>query len=422
MSLSPPVTRGRLILAPWLETADNILKTRLLPLGLFVQLTGMLWIGSKGGYITQTYLWCLLPGVISLGIDLYRFGLRSCIAGMTTGEKLLCTLFIWILVNPLFTTEGIESIEVIKRVAKIAVYIYVVRTVIIYNRKPEKLLLVAATVATGFALATMIYQFGMLGHPMGIRALGEGGYRVGSLGIGEFGSVGNPILAALYYGTFASIFCGYLASRPFRWQRRIPAIIGVGIIGVFILLSGSRGPLMAFVAMGGMALLLCQYSWKKPLLGILFIAGVGFSAWQFDIIVAQYDSVIASGFNGRFVNWEMAVNYIRQQPVFGYGTFAEYVGPVWHGGLLGHPHNMLLNITYSWGVPAGLLFIAISAWSIFISLAHRKSLMMAIAGCLIVFGQVGMFTDTYSFLSRPDVQWLVFFFPVALCSAIKKAP
>ena len=255
----------------WLERFDVLLKKRLMPFGLFLQLTGMLWLGSNGGYITQTYIWCLLPGLISLCIDLYRYGLSNCIKGMSTGEKLLGLLFLWIMINPFFANDGMDAGTVLNRLVKIVLYLYVVRTVMLHMRKPEQFLLLAAGVATTFALITLIYQFGMQGHPIGFRALGENGYRVGSLGIGEFAELGNPILAALYYGTFASILCGYLASRPFNWQQRVPILLAIGIIGTFILLSGSRGPLIAFLAMAGIALLLCQHIWKRHLIVILGI-------------------------------------------------------------------------------------------------------------------------------------------------------
>ncbi|WP_165767098.1 O-antigen ligase family protein [Parendozoicomonas haliclonae] len=405
-------------LPPWLEKTDYILKQRLLPLGLFVQLTGMLWIGSNGGYISQTYIWCLFPGLVSLLIDLYRFGPKACLKGMTTGEKMLGILFLWMQVHPLFAPGGMDIGTVFNRIIKIVLYLYVVRTVVLHMEKPEKLLLVAAGVATAFAAATMIYQFGVLDRPMGVRALGEHGYRIAALGIGEFAGFNNPILAALYYGCFASILCGYLAARPFQWQKSVPAILGVVVLGGFIVFSGSRGPLIALLAMIGVAIFLCQYTWKKYLISAITAVGAITAFLLQTEILAQLDRVLANGFNGRFVNWSMAVDYIILNPL-GYGAYADYEGPLWRGVILQHPHNMLLNVSYYWGAPTGLVFIAISIWSLGNAAIQRRKLLMSIAGCCLVFGQVGMITDTYSFLIRPDLQWLMFFFPVALCAATK---
>ncbi len=415
------LTTKHMDMPQWLDRVDRVLKNRFLPFGLFVQLTGMLWLGSSGGYLTQTYIWCLLPGLLSLCIDIYRYGIKDCISGMTAGEKLLGILFIWILANPLFVSTGMDIGTVLNRVLKIVLYLYVVRTVVLRLQKPEKLLLIASSVATLFALITLIYQFGILGQPMGIRALGYLGYRVGSLGIGEFAELGNPILAALYYGCFASILCGYLATKQSSWQVKLLAIMGIIIIGLFILLSGARGPLMALIAMLGVATLLCQYPWKKTIIAILNFVVTLTLFWLHNDIMLQYHHVVADGFNGRFVNWKQAIDYIYDKPLFGHGAHAEYIGPLWRGVILEHPHNMLLNITYFWGIPAGLLFIAITTWSVMITLVYRHHLMIVIAGCCIIFGQVGMITDTYSFLVRPDLQWLMFFFPVMLCTFKKRA-
>ena len=401
----------------WLERFDFLLKRRLMPFGLFLQLTGMLWLGSSGGYITQTYIWCLLPGLLSLGIDLYRYGLSSCIKGMTTGEKLLGILFLWILVNPIFVDAGMDAGDVLNRVVKITLYLYVVRTVMLHTRKPEQLLLLSAGVATMFALGTLIYQFGILDRPMGIRILGNYDFRVGSLEIGEFAEFSNPILAALYYGAFASILCGYLVSRPFHWQRRVPAILAIGIIAIFILLSGSRGPLVAFLAMLAMAILICQYAWKRTLLVFLGLGCALFLTIFHSDLAQQIDAVVADGFNNRFTIWNVALEYICQKPWMGHGSYSEFVGPVVNGQIMRHPHNIQMNLAYNWGVPAALLFIVISGWCLITVFQYRNQVLMAITGCLLVFGQIGMLTDTYSFLARPDMQWLMFFLPVALCTA-----
>lgn len=419
MHIQPSLSSKR-YLPSWLDDIDLFLKTRLLPFGLFVQLTGLLWIGSSGGYITQTYIWCLFPGLISLLMNLYRNGITASVYRMTMGEKLLSTLLLWILMHPLLFNQSSDISAVFDRVLKIAIYVYVVRTVVLCNKRPEKLLLLAAGVATLFAVFTLIYQFGVLGHHMGVRALGIGGYRVGQVGIGEFAKdLNNPILAGLYYGCFASMICGYLAGTPFTWKKGILAICAVGILGLFILLTGSRGPLMAFLAMGLVTLLLCRHSWKNLLIFNLLFAGIALTGLLYQEITLQINAVLADGFNGRFVNWAVAVDYIKNRP-FGYGAFAEYVGPFWGGEILVHPHNMFLNVSYHWGIPAGVLLIATILWGVWATIKNRNHVVMSIAAGSLVFGLIGMMTDTYSFLIRPDLQWLMLFFPIGLCSTLRK--
>ncbi|MGI2027310.1 O-antigen ligase family protein [Endozoicomonas acroporae] len=373
-------------------------------------------MNSAGGYISQTYIWCLFPGLISFFIDLHRNGLAASIRGMTAGEKLIALMLLWIQVHPLLVSEGIDIGTVFNRVIKIAAYLYVVRTVVIHCKRPERLLLLAAGVATFFAAFTLIYQFGVLDRPLGVRALGIDGYRVDKLGLGNFTEgLSNPILAALYYGSFATILCGYMAVKPFYWQRRMPMIIAIVMLGVFILLTGSRGPLIAFVAMAGMSLLLCRYTWKWKAIFLLSVMAAISLIWLHDDILLQIDRVLADGFNCRFPIWEQAVNAISQKPVIGYGAFSDFKATC-AGVTFEHPHNMMVNLLYHWGLPALAFYIAILGYILLTMKQLKPSSVRTIAIVLMVFGFVGMLTDTYSFLVRPNLQWLLYFLPISLYS------
>ena len=143
--------------------------------------------------------------MISLCLHLYRFGIRSCFRGLTTGEKLLSVLFLWIVINSFFLNGAANQEAVLVRVVTVCLYLYVVRMVVLYGENNHKLFLLSAYVATLFALITLIYHYGVLEQPIGLRVVGIEGYRVGVLDIGEFGYLVSPILAALYYGVFATI-------------------------------------------------------------------------------------------------------------------------------------------------------------------------------------------------------------------------
>ena len=333
---------------------------------------------------------------------------------MTCGEKLTGLLFMWILIHPFLIDRSLDFTTVLDRIFKISLYIYAVRTFAIHSKKPNSLLQISAYVATAFATITMIYQFGVLEKTIGLRAIGESGYRVGSLEIGGFADLGNPILAALYYGFFASIFFGILTKKSKPSIKMISAIASITAISIFILLSGSRGPLIALLASGILALLFNKNTNKKLILVSITIASVVIIGFLHQEVIIQFDKIIESGFNGRFSNWSVAIKHIYSNPV-GYGAYTEYVGATWLGSTLGHPHNMLLNVSYHWGIPAGLIFISVFVWCITKSIQHKEKTLMAISACILVFGQVGMITDTYSFIPRPDLQWLMYFFPIAFC-------
>ncbi len=404
------------------EEFDLFLKRNVLPLGLFVQMTGFLWLGSKNVYVTMAYIYCFVPAFISLCIHIYRFGFISCLWGMTIGEKLISFLFLWIVVNYSVVLTADVTIEfVLLRLLTICLYLYAVRTVVLYSDKGNDLFLWSALVAAFFALLTLVYQYGILEKPIGVRAFGIEGYRVGVLDIEEFAYLVNPILAALYYGVFAGILFAMIIYRAYKnkWQAYI-IILAIAVIVLFILLSGSRGPFLALVGMVGMGILLHNSPQKAKFLCILFVIGVVLVLIFNQKILALISSAFADGFTGRFTIWERTIEYISQYPLFGHGSFAEYAGPIYRGRIVQHPHSMILGLSFYWGIPAAIMYIAIVVWGLVTTYVHRDEPHMFMAGCILVFGFLGMLTDTFNLISMPSLEWLFFFFPLALCVSKKE--
>ncbi len=401
---------------------DFFIKRRVLPLGLFVQLTGMLWLGSHEVYVMLTYIYCFVPALISLLIHLYRFGSLACFRGMTTGEKLIAFLFTWIIANYYIVgSAGVDFDVVLFRLVTIVLYLYVVRTVVLYVDNLAKLFFLSACVATLYAVLTLLYQYVLLGQSIGFRFLGGQGYRVGSLGIEEFAYLVSPILAALYYGVFAAALFGVLVHGQYKsLGKSCVIILAVFIILVFIVLSGSRGPLLAYAGMLGVGLLLSNSPKRIKLILVLLVVVSALVFIFHQKIVGLVVNAFFDGFNGRFTIWEATIDYIKQSPHIGYGSLAEYPGPIIEGRIMKHPHSMILGITFYWGIPAALIYIAIFTWSVMTAYSHRDELHMTIAGCILVFGFIGMLTDTYNLLTRPGLEWLLFFFPVALCVSKKR--
>ncbi|MCL6272051.1 O-antigen ligase family protein [Sansalvadorimonas sp. 2012CJ34-2] len=406
----------------WLEQLDFLIKNYLLPFGVFLQLTGMLWIGSNGGYITQTYIWCLFPGLILLTINTYKSKFRFQSKEMTTSEKLIILLFLWIIINPFFTSEALSFNYEINRVLKISLYLYVIRTLVIYSKRvsTEKILFISAIIATAFALITMTHHYGILDKQMGIRALGLGGsgYRIAGLEIGEFADFNNPILASLYYGCFTSIFLGYLLSTLPNKKTWPLAVAGLIILAIFILLSGSRGPLIAFIAMTIVGIFSQEYPLKKYLIiTTCIVSGIMFLIF-FEEIISQIQYAISDGLNCRVPLWQQTIEYISRAPLYGHGISNSFEATC-QGVHFFQPHNIPLNIAYYWGIPAATLYLLVIIYGLKIGLTGRTCFLKRAASLLLIFGFVGMLTDSYSFLVRPDFQWLLFFLPISLLAGIE---
>lgn len=400
------------------DNAARFIKDRLLPLGLFIQLTGILWIGSNNGYEAIIYIVCLLPALLSASIDVYRLGLVRCFHGFTVVERVVMLLLLWIFIHPLFVSEGKSFSSVANRVIAIGAYFYCIRTVLIRSKRPERMLLWAVSIAVFFAVVSIIYNYVVIDRDINFRIMGGAAYRLGGLGIGGFAVFKNVIFAALYYGVFGSIMVGYLSTQHFCFRQWVMPIMGVAIFVLFILLSGSQGPLLSFFIMAAIALIFCDFPNKKRLFSIVTVIAVALVFILLPAITALTDRMITTGFNYRWGIWSSAVEQIFSQPFIGHGAYANQRDFVFNG--FQHPHNMILNIAYYWGIPAAFLYILsvvigmIKGWQL------RSLPLMSIASCVLVFGAFGMITDTYSFISHPNEHWLLFYFPIAMVSAAIK--
>ena len=54
------------------EMLDNFIVRFLLPFGLFIQLTGVTWLG-KGAATSQTYVWLMLPALVSALLNIRQW-------------------------------------------------------------------------------------------------------------------------------------------------------------------------------------------------------------------------------------------------------------------------------------------------------------------------------------------------------------
>ena len=403
------------------EKIDDFLKSKVLPLGLLFQMTGMLLVSSNDLYVMYTYIFCFIPGLLSLCAHLYCHGFLSSLRGITAGERLLLLLFVWIFIHSFIVGTDTNTDVVIIRLITLCLYLYVVRTVVLYSDNAEKMFLWACSIATFFALITMIYHYGVLDRSMGLRAFGIEGYRIGSLEIKEFAYLVSPILASLYYGVFAAVLSAFLIDHSNRSGLDVVCMfLAVSVIAVFILLSGSRGPLVALMCMLGMALMLFDNP-RKSLFVFMLLGFFSLIVFLFhQRIIDEINNLFLGGFSGRFVIWEKTLEYISKSPLLGYGGFAEYQGPVIEGRIMKHPHSMILGIIFYWGMPAAVIYLVTVAWGVITAFLNREQQHMRIAGCILVFGFVGMLTDTYNLLTRPGLEWLLFFFPVALCVSKKR--
>jgi O-antigen ligase len=189
----------------------------------------------------------------------------------------------------------------------------------------------------------------------------------------------------------------------------------IALCGAFVLLSGSRGPLLALAAALAVGFAMAD---RRIALAVatLVVAGIGagalFDFYPIEIIYQRAQS-------GHFEVWQQTLAAIAERPWLGHGSLAQikYELPDDPGR---SPHNLLLANQFYGGLPATLLLgilllVAVRrAWR-----ARREGL--PIYFVLLVFGLVASLFDTRSLVQNLGREWITLWLPIALL-AVREPP
>ena len=381
------------------QRLDAFLVRYLFPLGLFVQLTGILWAGSRGGWITQTYLWLILPAFLSLLLNIKhvsRWRPKSV-------EAALLLFLIWVVITVSWSDTSLMWWDAAKRSLYIILYIYALIRLSSFPDKLKTLLLTCIGLVVTAALLSLIYHFGVQGESLHYR-----GYRISSLIQGHFADLGYPIMAGIYYGIFAVMLVAWQYSCKIKitLKYRLIAYCSQGILFCYIILTWSRGP---WVAVFFGLLVTLFFTLDKKLLLPISVVLIAMTA-----CVLLNNHVVEHTYNGRTEIWYHTVMAIMKHPLSGYGYDSSFSAYNNSHQLVHHPHNYFLQLLRSYGVVGFCLFIWVLTALIMLIFRHKGvPLVIMGAACLIV-SLVSMLTDIKEIVSRPSDTWLYVWFPLGL--------
>jgi len=192
----------------------------------------------------------------------------------------------------------------------------------------------------------------------------------------KFGLHRNFLSSFLVLGTGIPLY--WLVKGTYRWQV-ILSILFIGILAFALMLSRSRGSLLAFVFIIGLFYFFVFFkkitSLKRAgicvvsiLCGIYlaFILQANESSYAF-FLNPLYGVQSAEG-DGRLQMWEISFKLINEQPLLGYGAGSwEFEYQKYGAGDLKnhnyknyfhvHPHNYYIDILFSTGMPGLVCFI-----------------------------------------------------------------
>lgn len=253
-------------------------------------------------------------------------------------------------------------------------------SLILIKPNPKQLQIVLRSL---FWVAILISTFGIFQHysfiHLPLRFWGNGPEMERIVSIFEY-----PNALSLYLAPLLGFFVALWFSDYQLTKNKWVSAAGIGIIGIALLLTFSRGAWIA-ATVGILFVLFKRFEFKKVILPLIIIAGLS-------LLLPGVRARLALGLSdpsssAHFDLLKIGANKITQSPIFGNGlsgfrtTQAEANYP---GEILNYPHNIVLNL---W-LELGLLGLISFAWIIYLAFKRYKKssnpLVLAAAVYLII--------------------------------------
>ncbi|MNJ18582.1 O-Antigen ligase [compost metagenome] len=381
-----------------------------LSIGLFIQISGKVWMTSGSGRNAQVYIWLLLPALI---FSLYKLIVRN--GSRPDLQYLPWIIFLsWVAMSTLWATGSDASAHTLaKRCLFIGLYLVAIN--LLLNRHEvffRRALLASVLVVAIGAMVSLTYQYGVLDKPMAYRA-----FRIDRMGVGNFANYGWPVAAGIFNGAIAIWAIGMaLDKKTNKWAGLAWLMVFV-VLAAYVVMTGTRGAW--FALLGGCMFAVVMQKSKRGIWGFGLCALVSlvvvFLLW--DQILTE---VLRRQLSGRGPIWAYYFDIMSGHWLFGHGlgTPFEYLWP--NGKMISpHAHSLYLQQIYDSGIISflflvtGLLGICYKAWCL------RNNSWVRLAFPALVFAFIAMLTDVERIITRPGDYWTVFWLPVAVLLAVQ---
>ncbi|BCG27358.1 putative lipopolysaccharide biosynthesis protein [Pseudomonas tohonis] len=372
------------------EKAAEWLTINILPVGLFVLLTGMFWVWDRALYHKAYYLFLAAPTLLVLLMQ------PKWIRHLFSSPLLIA--FAAFSIYTLITLNWTSSEDSGSSLAKRPLYVLFLffATGLLAHAAPDRI------------MKSMRYS-AWLASLAGAMTLAFHLYSGASDRLTGYGALYNPLLSSHVYGFFLVIWGALWFSK--KQILDIPSIGSLAILGALIIATGSRTPLLA-IASAIIWLALTQ--WNRRSLVVLATLGLAGTA----LLLLFPEALTNRGLSYRPEIWQRAWALIMEKPLLGHGYDAPLAIPVPGVTLvMADPHNMLLAVAYYCGFIGVALWLALYLTALVAALRNRQEPLSCIASTLLVFGFVASMTEGGAFLSRPKEHWFLIWIPMALIMA-----
>lgn len=379
-----------------------------LAIGLFVQISGKVWIESGSARNSQIYIWLLLPSLIIILWNAWKVkNFLPPVNYFIWGGFLL-----WVGISSLWSTgaDG-DFFSFFKRSFFVALYLAAIYFLMAWHPARLKKVLVVAfiIVALGSAIS-IIFQYGILHRPIAYRA-----YRLYSSGIREFADYGWPVAAGIFHGAVASWVLGLALDKRNSIKSTMFWLAVFLVLSLYVLFTFSRGAWFALCAAAFVAVLLqrSKVGWVLFSIGIVAFAVLLVMFWP-QLVVEVEDKELS----GRGLIWRYYFEVMPDHWLFGYGLGTPFTFH-WPNGtsVSPHAHSLYLQQVYDSGLVSLVLLVSGIVSLFWGALKNSKDYWVRLAFPPLVFALVAMLTDVERIVTRPGDYWTVFWLPAAVLLA-----
>ncbi|MFJ2693223.1 O-antigen ligase family protein [Pseudomonas sp. NPDC087336] len=287
----------------------------------------------------------------------------------------------------------------LERAAKRLLYIVVFLLFfpVLANARPERVIRIMQWGGIGLAvtaLVAIIKFYGMHGNDWSSRVEG-------------LGELAHPILGGYVIG-LAAVWLVLWAPR--NGVMQVVCAVALGFLGVFVLLSQSRGAALAlFLTILAMPIW-CRDRRSRIIAALaLIIAMLAF--WFFESLV------LARGASYRPQILMASLQMIAEHPWRGLGLGSNY-RVFADGQYFDHAHNLFTHVAIELGVPGLLLWVA--TWIAVLREAWKVRETLYAKGIIGIwlFSTLAMQFDAASLNGTPRAEWFISWLPIGLASVL----
>lgn len=364
---------------------DRLLRVWL-SLGLAWMVLGMLFLPSSKLYHQGLILFLWLPGLAALHPRIWR---------SLSWDRWLATIMLGFFAWSVLSIQWGGDVGHLKEMLYVALSLqsFVLMGYLQGERFPQQLACLA--LLAGLFVGWSIFEFYVLqGNALQTRLLGSG-------------LLDQPILAGHVIGALGVLLWFSRQTLPGRLQGAF-WLLGCALCFVFVLLTRSKGPILAVLAALVFSCVSAHERWVRVFAGLILAITV-LAACVFP------EFLMRGGLSYRPDLLRGAWELYLQHPWLGLGMGGEYQLTVLQTGkVYEHAHNLFAHVLLQFGMPGLLLWLSMLV-AIFLRLwkGRDKSLGYGVSG-LLCFAVVALLSDGVGPWVKPREEWFTVWLPVLL--------